>query len=504
MSMNRRFGLARSRRLLCARPRARRCRSGIGGRVTPWLLVALGCLTALSAQAQSAPSVAAQTPPPAVVKLDDRSGSTLTLTQAFQAALSYDAVFRAAGHDAEFARLGVPVARASLLPSLNLTASSTTVQGSRRFPNNTNQEVRVRLDYEAPQAALQLRMPIFNWQALKSYKISQVESEVAELTLSVQSLELLDRVAEAYIRALMAEAARTAAEGQIRSIELQLTQSAQRLQRGEGTRVQLVQVQASLDLARARKVEADDVVDLAARQLQRVTGLRDVSLQRLSTAQATSPPDERLGDWIGTAVRQSATLRARERAVDLAKLVLSRQYAGHLPRLDFVASLSRSENDSISTLGQTTTQRSVALQFSLPLYSGGGVDAGIRQAVARQSRADEELREEREALELDVQRYFQAAHNGSKTVAAYQQAVASAELAWQGARRAIEMGLGTTSEVAQTQAAYFSALRDLAQARSDQLMARVRLLARAGMPAAEITADIDGMLALMPPAAATK
>jgi len=160
--------------------------------------------------------------------------------------------------------------------------------------------------------------------------------------------------------------------------------------------------------------------------------------------------------------------------------------------------MSRSENDSIANLGQTTSQRSIGLQLVVPLYSGGSVDASIRQAVARRARADEELRDERESLELDIQRFYQAAVTGARSVAAYRLAVGSADLAWQGARRALELGLGTASDVAQTQAAYFSAQRDLAQARTDQLLARLRLMARSGLPATEITTDFDRLLAVTP------
>lgn len=450
----------------------------------------------------SPPGRADASAPPATSAAPLPATPVLTLTEAFRSALGHDAMYRAAGHEVEAARLGVPLARASLLPSVNLTASNNNVQGTRRFPNNLNQEVRVRLDYEAPQAALQMRMPVLNWDALSSYKMSKVQSEAAELIYVAQSLDLLDRVAEAYVRTLMAEETRTAAEGQIRSIELQLGQVQQRLLRGEGTRVQVAQMQASLDLAKARKVEADAQVELATRQLLRVTGVRDASLQRLSASPvAEQAPVEGLGDWLERGVRQSAVLQARARSVEVAKLAISRQYAGHLPRLDIVASVSRSENDSIASLGQTTSQRSVGLQLTVPLYSGGGVDASIRVAVARHARADEELRDERESLELDIQRFYQGTVSGARTVAAYRAAVASAELAWQGSRRALELGLGTTSDVAQTQAAYFSAQRDLAQARSDQLLAHIRLMARAGMPPGEITAEVDRLLALQPASA---
>ena len=127
---------------------------------------------------------------------------------------------------------------------------------------------------------------------------------------------------------------------------------------------------------RAAHLQCDHRLAVAARQLQRTTGLRGPALQTLPSPNVPAqPPVERLGDWLEMAVRQSVTLQAKARAVDVAKLAITRQYAGHLPRLDLIATVSRSENDSISNLGQVTSQRSIGLQLNVPLYSGGGVDA---------------------------------------------------------------------------------------------------------------------------------
>jgi protease secretion system outer membrane protein len=230
--------------------------------------------------------------------------------------------------------------------------------------------------------------------------------------------------------------------------------------------------------------------------LARLTGVSS-GLSVVPLPQAPIPvgvfPD-RLGDWLEMAVRQSPTLKARERYVEAARLGVRRQFAGHLPRVDVVSSLSRSESDSINTIGQTQTLRSVGVQLTIPLFSGGGVDASVKQAEARRQQAEEDSRNEREAIEVDVQRYFQAIGNGTQKILAYKTAVDSTALAWQGAQRSLDMGLGTMNDIADAQTAHFTAQRDLVQARIDQLISLVRLKVRAGVPFAEVTADLDNLL----------
>jgi protease secretion system outer membrane protein len=338
-------------------------------------------------------------------------------------------------------------------------------------------------------------MPIFNYDAISGYRQAQVQTEVAEENYRSQGSDLIDRLATAYLQVLLSDEGSRLAAVQVKSLESQFTQFAQRQERGEGTRVQVAQSQASLDVARARLLEAQDQADLSRRQLARLTGVPGGTMPPL--AEDATPvrvfPD-RMGDWLEMAVRQSPSLKARERNIEVARLGVRRQYAGHLPRLDLVSSLSRSESDTTNTIGQTQTLRSVGVQLSIPLFSGGGVDASVKQAEARREQAEEDSRNERESVEVDVQRHFQAIANGAQKIQAYKTAVESTALAWQGARRSLELGLGTVNEIADTQSAHFAARRDLVQARIDQLLSLVRLKIRAGVPFAEVTSELDGLI----------
>jgi hypothetical protein len=52
----------------------------------------------------------------------------------------------------------------ALLPQLAFSASVSKVKGTRDFGNALNQDVRVPLNYEAPQYGLSLRAPVFNFE----------------------------------------------------------------------------------------------------------------------------------------------------------------------------------------------------------------------------------------------------------------------------------------------------------------------------------------------------
>ncbi|MDQ2780718.1 MAG: TolC family outer membrane protein [Pseudomonadota bacterium] len=420
----------------------------------------------------------------------------MTFQEALDAARGNDAAYRSAGYEYDAAKIGVPIARAGLLPAVSLTASDSKIVGIRTFPNGLNQEVRVPLDYTAPQASLNLRVPIFNYESISVYRQAKAQSEVAEAVFRTQGLDLIERVTGAYLQTLLSEDVLRLSQAQVTSLETQAEQTQRRLDRGEGTKVQVAQTLGNLDVSRARVVEARDQVDLARAKLAQVTGVPDARATELPKQIEAEPlfPD-RLGDWVDLALRDSPLLQARERNREVARQAVQRQKAGHLPRLDLVAGLAKQQNDSTTAIGQNTEVRSIGLQLTVPLYSGGGIDAGIEQAQIRQAQVEEQVRLERDTILVDVQRYFQAVVNSEKKVSAYATALDSTTLAEQGSRRALEIGVGTVGDLAIAQAATFSAARDLSQSRIEGLLSRVRLMLQAGMSMHDVAEVVDRFLA---------
>jgi len=426
----------------------------------------------------------------------------MSFAEVFAAARAHDAQYRAAGYDLQSAQLGVPIARSALLPSVGLTASRSDVTGTRSFYNSANQEAQVQLAYSSPQTALSLRMPLFNKEAKARYDQSKVQAEAAESVYRSRGLELMDRVGTAYLQVLLASDARVLADSQLVAVQGQLSRAEQRFKRGEGTRTEQAMAQAAVDLAKVKVIEADDGIELARRTLKRLTGNDTPLLNR--TAPDFMPTEiapNRLGDWLELAERNSPTIQARQQNLMAARLNVDRQRAGHYPRVDLVASIARSENETLNNLGQTSVLKSLGVQVNVPIYNGGGIDASVKQALSDQARIDEEIKVEREAVQIEVQRNFQSVSTGIGKVDAYRRAVESSEVAYRGAVRAQEAGLGTVADALDAQARLYSAQRDLAQTRYDYLLARMRLLAMAGTAVDDVMVDIDRHLPV-PPAAA--
>jgi outer membrane protein TolC len=119
----------------------------------------------------------------------------------------------------------------------------------------------------------------------------------------------------------------------------------------------------------------------------------------------------------------------------------------HYPTLDAFGQSTNAQNDTTNTLGYQYRNNQVGVQLSLPLYTGGGLEATRRQAVAsfEASKADSE------GLAIRIETQFDsdwAAQGGLvERAKAARSLVISAQEQKKAAEAGIKQGLKTWSDV---------------------------------------------------------
>lgn len=192
------------------------------------------------------------------------------------------------------------------------------------------------------------------------------------------------------------------------------------------------------------------------------------------------PGPDKLEEWIAKAEAANPQLRALQAQLEVSRMEIDKAKAGHKPTLDAVASVSRSDSDSVTSVNTVYNQKLIGVQLSIPLYSGGYINSTVRQAVADSERAREALEAARRDLGSKVYEQYRAVTEGVLRVAALEQAVRSAEQAVRSSRKSFAAGVRTTVDVLNAEQQHTTALRDLAQARYMFLLSRIRLQVLAG------------------------
>lgn len=410
------------------------------------------------------------------------SAWSMDLLQAYQAALQEDATLRAARATADAARERLPQARAQLLPNIAFSAGRNRNDLSRTQESLQRQPVTTDDQYYSFNQTLQLRQPLFRMPLWAGLEQAGHIVQDADATLERELKNLGVRVTGAYLEVLLAQDQLELVLSQQAFVQTQLDAARKALAAGSGTRTDIDEAQARLDLNRAEELEARQQLDYTRRQLEVLTRHPVGELARLDAAKlALQPPEPQgLDSWLALAEAGSPELQALKARLEAARSEVAKAQGGHYPTLDAVVQLTRSASENVTTPESRYTNRAVGVQLNVPLYAGGYASSVVRQALAEQVQAQERLEATRRDLGLRLQREYRGVTEGVLKVRALEQAVKSAEQLVLSSRRSYQAGSRTLVDILDAEQRLQSARRDLAQARYVYLISRVRLQALAG------------------------
>ena len=421
---------------------------------------------------------------------------SLDLRQAYEAAYENDATIRAARAGAQASREKLPQARAQQRPNVSLNASRNHNDLTSKTQNMLGQQQTNENKYYSGSQSLSVRQPLYRPYLSALVRQAQAQVEDADAALERDEQTLVTRVGEAYFDALLAQDQVLLIEAQKATYATQLDAARKGLQAGTGTRTDIDEAQARLDLTLAQELEALQNVEFTRRRLESLMGrpvdvLASLDVQRFNP---TAPIPGLVDAWVERAEQASPELQSLRAQLDAAGMEVEKAQAGHKPTLDAVAQWSRSNSDTVTSVNQRYDNKSIGLQLSVPLYAGGYVSSTVRQAVAAQERAREALEATRRDLGVRVQSEFRGMTEGVLRVQALEQAVRSAEQAVLSNQKSFQAGSRTMVDVLNAQQQKTTAQRDLAQARYLYLVSRLRLQALAGEDRQASIAQVNSAL----------
>ena len=422
---------------------------------------------------------------------------SLDLRQAYEAAYENDATIRAARAGAQASREKLPQARAQQRPNVSLNASRNHNDLTSETQNSQGKPVRSENQYYSGNQSLSVRQPLYRPYVSALVRQAQAQVEEADAALERDEQTLVTRVGEAYFDALLAQDQVLLIEAQKTTYTTQLDAARKGLQAGTGTRTDIDEAQARLDMTLAQELEALQHVEFTRRRLESLMGrpvdvLASLDVQRFNP---TAPIPGLVEDWVERAEQANPELQSLRAQLDAAGMEVEKAQAGHKPTRDAVAQWSRSSSDTVTSVNQRYDNKSIGLQLSVPLYAGGYVSSSVRQAVAAQERAREALEAARRDLGVRVHREFRGMTEGVLRVKALEQAVRSAEQAVLSNQKSFQAGSRTTVDVLNAQQQKTTAQRDLAQARYLYLVSRLRLQALAGEDRQSSVSQVNSALA---------
>ena len=320
-----------------------------------------------------------------------------------------------------------------------------------------------------------------NMEAVASYRQGQAQSNSSRSRFTGQSQQLIVRLVEAYFRTLLAQHQLTLAQAQLDSLTELKRVNESMLLKGEGTTTDVLETQSRHALAQAGLIEAQDEFTVAQLQLEAIIGMEATQLHYLSDVfrpETVFLPD--FDEWHAIAIDRNAELVTQRHIVQSGKEEIRRSYAGHTPRVDFVASLSRNKSASFITFDRDVELATVGVEVTLPLYAGGRVNAQTVQAKANHARAEAELEAMRDGVLVELRRQYQLVLSSVRRIESLELAVESAKLLIHATEQSIRGGIRINLDLLDAQQQLFNSQLNLAEAKYNFLLAYLRLNLAAG------------------------
>lgn len=402
------------------------------------------------------------------------------LVQIYREAVANDPTLASARATWVATQENVPQARANLLPSVTLQGNATYTDFRERL--HTDPSITFAQNFPNYQYTVSASQPLYRKQNLLALDEAKQTVDQSDYVLSSAQQDLIVRVAQAYFDVLLALFNIELTESQKAAVSENLAQAKRNFEVGTATITDTNDAQAKYDQIVAQEIATRNDLDNKLAALRAIIGRAPKELKRFGGKyEPQVPTPNALDAWIDAALRNNSQVRIAQSNYDIAVLEVDRQRAGHYPTLDLIGSFNQGYAGASSSTSLTSfaaydaRQGQIGVQLNVPIYLGGSIDSKVRQAVAGQEKARQDLEAARRSAALSAQTAFTGVTSGVAQVKAFQQALASAQVSYDSTKLGLEVGVRTNLDVLNQQQQVFQTRFNLAQSYYNFVISSLRL-----------------------------
>ncbi|HWH72746.1 MAG TPA: TolC family outer membrane protein [Methylibium sp.] len=417
-----------------------------------------------------------------------------SLQALYDAARGYDATYLAARAQAESAGHQYERVKALQRPTVALGAGLT-----RNLSDSPNADAYYS---SRSEVGVNARQPLYNRGNALTIDQAERSLQSAQADLALAEQDLIVRLTQAYFDVLAAQDTLGTAQANKAAIVEQLASAKRNFEVGTATITDTREAQARHDLALAQEIVAENNLRTARVALDQLVGTTGVAPRPLATPvqlPGIAPADAEA--WVAQTAA-SPNIRRAQLAYDVAQLETGKAQAGHLPTVDLVGSYGKSRNDNVVGRAQAVaalqgnfTSGSVGIELNLPLFSGHAVSNRVKETLALEEKARNDLEFARRSVTRTTRQAFLAVQSGEASVRALEAAEASSQLALEATQLGYKVGVRVNLDVLNAQTQLYTTRRDLYKARYDVVLGQLRLKQAAGTLQPEDVSNVNRLLA---------
>ncbi len=422
-----------------------------------------------------------------------------SLTELYDFARAYDAPYQSAKAQYDANLYKADQAKASLMPTVNLSAGVTNTQlqidaaahDSLPASNTTK-------SYDTQTSGLNATQPLYRPSNYATYQQGVRTADLAQAQLEAAEQDLIVRVSQTYFDLLGAQDTLTFVQAQKVAVAEQLASAKRNFEVGTATITDTRDAQARYDLVIAQEIAADNDLRVKRLALDILVGKTNISPKPLASPvslPALVPTD--MSVWVQQGQDMHPTIKQSRIALEIAQLEIDKSYAGHKPTLDLNAGYNINRNINGTTISSTdsrTTATTIGLAFNLPLFAGMATQNRLRETLSLEEKARADLETTQRTVMQGTRAAYFGVVSGLGQVKALEAAEASSQSALDANKLGYQVGVKVNIDVLNSQSQLYQTKRDLAKARYDVLVGGLKLKQASGLLTAN---DLQGVNALL-------
>jgi outer membrane protein len=403
------------------------------------------------------------------------------LLELYDQTLSSNPTIRAGEFEVERANAQKSAALSRLLPQVSAVGNLGWNQStSPEFDVRTGGTESITRNYQSVRGLVQARQSLFDlpsylrWEGA-SAGIRQRELELAAVQMSITA-DLVDR----YLKVLEAQDTLNYLDGERLYTQQQLGRLRSMRERQLVAVTDVYEVEAYEAALETHTIEAQNAVDTALEALRELAGVPVPEVQPLAAGDLPEI-DGDAAAWVQRAVQTNPKLTALQQGIESARKLTAGARAEHLPQLALQMSETYSDNGGFDNRQVSRYDvGTIGLQLTVPLYEGGATNAGIRDATAQRSIAEQQFEEQFRKIERETRTAYLDAKTAKSRIKSSRREVEARDKARDAQEHSYEHRLTTIVDVLEAKKNLLRARVEQAKARYEYLRAGVTLRLWAG------------------------
>ncbi len=444
------------------------------------------------------------------------SANADTLLDVYELAVKNDPQLKAAEATYRANKETETLSRAALLPQVSgqayyqesdTTAEAYTVtsNGSTLNPQYEIINQRTTSDLETESYSISLSQAIFDLPAWFSFKAGKKVSEQAEAQLAYEQQQLIVRVAEAYFNVLRSRENLDASRSEERAAKRQLEQTQQRFDVGLIAITDVHEARAVYDGTVAQRLGFEGQLAIARENLSILTGQDHGTLWPLkNNFPIVLPEPADRAQWVDFALKNNKQLQVAHAGQASAYESAQSAKAKHLPTVTGSFNYSNDDVDGtrkykpqglFSTPPNNSAEtEALRITLSMPLFAGGAISAGRRQAYEQYNAALNNAQLAQRQVVSGTRAQHIAVSTDVQTVKARKLNTISARSALDSTEAGYEVGTRNIVDVLNAQRNLYAAIRDYSNSRYDYVIDVLKLKLNAGTLSPNDIAELNKWL----------